>query len=123
MGSQVHGGLMHPTHPPVMPDEAFPFLTDLSRRVEGHRFAPLEVIDAVAALTAAVAPDRADGLRPRACEPPALVQRLAVWALRQADSDAVRKAHAVLRGETVEPLSEGYRTTADVQTGYSSLLA
>lgn len=86
------------TQSPVMPDEAFPFLTDLSRRIEGCRFAPLEVIDAVAVLTSAVAPDRADRLRPRPCEPPALVQRLAVWALRQADSDTVRQAHQVLRG-------------------------
>lgn len=52
--------------------------------------------EAVAVLTAAAEPDRAERLRPRSGEPPALVARLAVWAARRVDDATVARASAIL---------------------------
>ncbi len=78
---------------------AFAFLVDLHARLDGRRYAPHEVLDAVAYLTSAADPDRAERLRPRAGEPAPLVERLAVWALHRVEDDVVVTAHALLAGE------------------------
>ena len=51
---------------------------------------------AVAHLTAAADPGRAERLRPRAGEAPALVARLAAWAVHQVDGATIEQALAIL---------------------------
>jgi hypothetical protein len=80
-----------------LPTPAFPFLADLSSRLEGRETATPDVLQAVALLTATADPERADRLRPRAGEPAALVLRLAAWALRQVDAGTVLLAHSMLQ--------------------------
>jgi hypothetical protein len=92
----AHGVVMHHITTPAMPAAAFPFLSELSRVVRGHDHAPSGALAAVALLTASADPARAEALRPRPDEPPALVERLAVWALRQVDHDTIVLAHALL---------------------------
>lgn len=73
------------------------FLALLHQRCAGCRFAPLDVLDAVAVLTSAADPDRNALLRPRLGEPPVLIQRLAVWALRQVDDTLVTQSLTFLQ--------------------------
>jgi hypothetical protein len=96
---------MHTSPPRAMPDAAFPFLTDLHRALHGRAQVSPQVLDAVGLLTATADPDRAGRLRPGPTEPAALVERLAVWALRQVDEDSVVLAHALLLG-AVGPAGE-----------------
>lgn len=82
----------------VIPETGFRLLALLDHRCLGRRFAPPEVLEAVAVLTAAADPARAERLRPRPGEPPALIARLAVWALRQVDDRTARAALEALLG-------------------------
>ena len=59
---------------------------------------------AVTALTTAADPARADRLAVRPGEPAPLVERLAVWALRRADAEAMRAAHQLLDGTSQDPV-------------------
>ncbi|HUG86665.1 MAG TPA: hypothetical protein VMM13_19000 [Euzebya sp.] len=81
----------------TLPDPAFRFLSQLSSQLDGRSSAPDDVLRAVGLLTATADPGRAARLRPRAGEPPALIQRLAVWALHRVDSDTIVLAHRLLQ--------------------------
>lgn len=86
-----------------MDTTAFPLLSEIHRRLDGRDTAPAEVRDAVALLTAVADPERAARLRPGPGEPAVLVERLAVWALRQVGPQAVAAADAVLRRPVAMP--------------------
>lgn len=85
----------------TLPDPAFPFMTQLSRQLKARSTASTEVLQAVGLLTATADPARAERLRPRAGEPPALIERLAVWALHRVDADTIVLAHQLLHPSTV----------------------
>lgn len=72
-----------------------------------HRLAQGEADEAtrraVTALTTAADPRRADRLAVRPGEPGPLVERLAVWALRRADDDAMHAAHQLLDAPRPDP--------------------
>ena len=76
----------------------FALLDRLVRRMEDDRHADPVTREAVDLLTAAAAPDRAAQLAVHPGEPPVLVQRLAVWALRRVTEDVVAEAMRVLDG-------------------------
>lgn len=92
-----------------LPTPAFPFLADLTSRLDGRATATPDVLEAVALLTATADPRRADRLRPRPGEPAALVLRLAIWALRQVDAGTVLLAHSMLQQDSDQ------RVEGDVQ--------
>lgn len=84
----------HTMHP-----DAFPLLAAVHARTDGATTTDADLRRAVTALVAAAAPARADRLAPRPGEHPALVARLAVWALRRVGPDAIAEATAALAGQ------------------------
>lgn len=94
---------MNTTHtPPAISAAGFALLGTLARHLDGRRTAPASVRRSVAVLTAAADPGRAERLAPRPAEPAALVLRLATWALRQVDDEAVAAARAALGSPTLD---------------------
>lgn len=85
-----------PTH--TLDTPHFALLDRLVRRMADDGHADPRTRAAVDVLTSAADPDRADRLAIRPGEAPALVERLAVWALRRAPVEAVADADAVLDG-------------------------
>lgn len=81
-----------------MHDAAFPLLHAIHRATDGASTTTPRLRGAVAVLTSAADPARADRLVPLPGESPVLVARLAVWALRRVDEPTIRAAHAVLLG-------------------------
>lgn len=98
------------THRAALDTSHLALLQRVVRRMEAQRQVTDEVRRIVDLLTSAADPDRADGLAVRTGEPPALVERLAVWALHHTTDQAVAHATEILdAGEpspaavTVEP--------------------
>lgn len=89
-------------------------LDRLVRRMADDGHADTMTRAAVDVLTAAAAPDRADRLALLPTEPPALVERLAAWALRRAPIDAVTHAERVLDGQVAAPAPAGATVARDL---------
>lgn len=87
----------------TMDTEHFALLDRISQRMADRRQVDDVTRVAVTLLTAAADPQRADRLAVQPGEPPALVERLAVWALRRAPDDAVSRAAQILDGDRVPP--------------------
>lgn len=84
--------------PRTLDTTRFALLDRIVRSMDRDGHATNEVRRAVDALTAAADPDRAVRLAVQPGEPPVLVERLAVWALRRTTDQAV--AHATRMLET-----------------------
>jgi hypothetical protein len=82
--------------PQVLDRPRFALLAGIATRLAAAPSVDGSVLDAVAVLTADADPERAARLAPGPGEPPALVERLAVWALHRASDEAVATAGAVL---------------------------
>lgn len=78
-------------------------LDRLVRRLADDGRADAVTRAAVDVLTASASPDRADRLAVGPTEAPALVERLAAWALGRASIDAVARAERVLDGNVPAP--------------------
>lgn len=89
-----------------MDSTAFSLLARIHELTDGASTTTPELRHAVAVLTAAASPGRAARLAPRAGEPPVLVARLAVWALRRVGPDVVADAARVLAGTAPERREE-----------------
>jgi hypothetical protein len=87
--------------PPPLETPHFALLDRLVQRMARHDRVDARTREAVSLLTATADPRGADRLAVRAGEPPVLVERLAVWALKRVDTDAVARAAAVLEGRPV----------------------
>lgn len=90
-------------HHPGMLDAPHSALLDrlAGRMLDGH--VPDDVRRAVDVLTAAADPRRADRLAVGPGEPPVVVERLAVWALRRTTDRAVATATRMLAAAVDEP--------------------
>ncbi|MEE8600845.1 hypothetical protein [Euzebya tangerina] len=96
--------------PGTLSPAAFTLIGRIHALTDGQRVASPGLREAVAVLTAAAEPDRAERLHPRSGEPPALVARLAVWAARRVDDTTVLRASAILdqsRDTALTELLEG----------------
>lgn len=80
----------------ILDQQRFALADTITRRLAGRDVADDRTRDAVIALTAAAAPERAAQLAPRPAEPAVLVERLAVWALRRADDATVADVASML---------------------------
>lgn len=90
-----------------MHPDAFVLLARLHLLTDGATTTTPELRAAVALLTGAAFPDRAERLRPRAGEPPVLLTRLAVVALRRVGPQTVAAATAVLDGRPLATATAG----------------
>ncbi|MBW3665602.1 MAG: hypothetical protein KY469_21105 [Actinobacteria bacterium] len=90
-------------HPLDTPD--FALLDRLVHRLGADGHVSDDVRRAVDLLTAAAAPERADRLAVRPGEPPAIVERLAVWALARTTDAAVATATGLLDDAMREPVT------------------
>lgn len=95
-----------------MDTNGFALLARIHALTDGTATTTPELRAAVATLTAAADPGRADRLAPRPGEPPVLVARLAVWALRRVEADAVEAATAALDGASQREAHDEDRTAA-----------
>lgn len=82
-----------------MDTTAFPLLARIHSMTDRGGVAAPELLAAVAVLVRAADPIHAERLVPRPGEAPALVARLAVWALRRTDATAIAAASQIL-GQT-----------------------
>lgn len=78
-------------------------LQRLVRRMDAHGQVTDEVRRVVDLLTSVAAPDRADRLAVGTGEAPALVERLAAWALHRTSDQAVAHATQILDGGEPSP--------------------
>lgn len=85
----------------------FALLHDLVTRLQTAGTPDVAVREAVDVLTAAADPERADRLAIRAGEPPVLVERLAVWALKRVPPHVAGRAAAVLDAAASGPDTRG----------------
>ncbi len=83
-----------PTH--TLDTPHFALLDRLVRRMADRGHADTLTRFVVDVLTSTADPHRADRLATRATEAPAMVERLAVWALQRVDAATVARASALL---------------------------
>lgn len=101
--------------PRTMDTQHFALLDEISRRMADHRQVDDLTRLVVTALTEAADPQRADRLAVQPGEAPALVERLAVWALRRAPDDAVARATRILdEGRAADTDTTGDRAYGQV---------
>lgn len=104
--------------PATLDTTRFALLDRIVRCMDRDGHATNEVRQAVDALTAAADPNRAARLAVRPGEPPVLVERLAVWALRRTTDQAV--AHATRMLETTA-VGEMEARSTDEPVAHASL--
>ncbi len=103
--------------PRTMDTPHFALLDRISRRMADRRQVDDLTRLAVTLLTGAADPQRADRLAVQPGEAPALVERLAVWALRRAPDDAVAQAARILdEGQVADVAGTDSRTYVQVPT-------